>query len=88
VGDFVRVDRVAWTANIASIPKAGVMRAGAAVMNGVIHLLDGSDGPAPHSQLKVRQPIIIIIIIIIIISSIIITTTITISILIDRSILR
>ena len=50
-------------------------------MNGVIHLLDGSDGPAPHSQLKVRQPIIIIIIIIII-------TTITISILIDRSILR
>jgi hypothetical protein len=85
VGDFVRVDRVAWTANIASIPKAGVMRAGAAVMNGVIHLLDGSDGPAPHSQLKVRQPIIIMTIIIIII---IIITTITISILIDRSILR
>ena len=45
-----------WTASVATIPKEGLMRSGAVVLSGVIHLLDGSTGVYPHraSELKVR----------------------------------
>ena len=53
----VRISNLAgWKANIATIPKEGLMRGGTAVLNGVIHLLDGSSGVVSHSgQLKVRN---------------------------------